>query len=1352
MRRTTKKRLSIILSMMLVLSLFGTVSPAKPAKEARAAGYGLSNPRVTGDDETTWDCVYFGNYWQNDTNGDGKADKSDAKQPIKWRVLSVDGDDAFLLADKNLDCQPYNEEYTDVTWETCTLRQWLNSDFYENAFDSSEQSAVRTTNVVNEDNPEYGTEGGNNTSDKVFLLSIGEVRNTAYGFPVYDTRGAKNTDYAKECGAWTASSDNYAGNGDWWLRSSGCYSDYASCVYGTGSVCADGFDVSIDSSGVRPALHLNLSSSKWRKAGTVSSSGDENAEVTATPDYLDEEQDFIKKHVEYIGNNRNNKYRYLLDYCDLSKIALRDYSELKDSYDKWRLLRGSIFDNPYEVALAELIISEKSVEGQEDSFSINLYSQQRTIINDVMKLINGKVSLTSEQKSKMEKLFSEKNFADDTTYQLCADILSGYVSESELKTLFQTYDTSNTFMGLLGDGKKIVDSVVDVINYASVLQAYNETSDEFKDVLLLVENYCQGENAELDFVITKYLSSDNAFDIKEKIAKKVVGNTIDVGKDLFQETIVSKVRNFLIENMDLSHAAQATELLAVVEGMKIGYSLGTEIDNVLFNTDTVTDAYITAYASCKLSYYMKFALEDFAANLQKNQTRTNAELFCEAFNMYKHTQIDVAKNMIRYFSSNEQSLIDKIFKNSDYEVAIYQWQILKLNWDNAKCHDESTTYGNTKNITIACPVDIEVTDASKNLILKVENNAVTRNNGTAIATIRNHIKYITLPDNSYSVDIKATANGEMSYNITNYHSLEPAETVNYENIELIKGKTYIGTMTGGEELSIHKNALFTDGTAAESISSLFVKEDKINVKEIKLDRENLELVVGETEKIEAEISPANASVKTVTWYSEKPDVASVDEYGGITALGEGSTTIYCSALSGKVTSKCEVTVNTAESSDILSNPRMTSDGVTTWDCVYFGNYWQNDTNGDGKADKSDAKQPIKWRVLSVDGDDAFLLADKSLDCQRYNKEYMNVTWETCTLRQWLNSDFYENAFDSSEQNAVLMTTVVNEDNPKYGTEGGNNTSDKVFLLSIGEASNTAYGFHSTYNYSTKTRTAKNTEYTKECGAYTGKSYDYAGNGCWWLRSSGDNSYSASYVLYSGSFHVSYAHGSSDLVVRPALHLNLSSSKWSKAGTVNSLGDVSGEVTPPPTSTPTLTATPTSTATPPPTSTPTPTILSTITPTVTPTVTPDIKEDETPSVKPSALPTGEGTPSGTGIQPVTSSPAADDGNEGTVSLENGSKGAVTPPAKVKLKKAVNKKGRKLSLSWNKVKEAKGYRLQYAGNKKFKKKKSRLTKKTKYTIKKLKKKKTYYIRVRAYKVNSSKKVYGRWSKVKKIKVKR
>ncbi len=346
----------------------------------------------------------------------------------------------------------------------------------------------------------------------------------------------------------------------------------------------------------------------------------------------------------------------------------------------------------------------------------------------------------------------------------------------------------------------------------------------------------------------------------------------------------------------------------------------------------------------------------------------------------------------------------------------------------------------------------------------------------------------------------------------------------------------------------------------------------------------------------------------------------------------------------------------------LSNPRVASGGVTTWDCIYFGNYWQEDTNGDGIADKKDAKRPIKWRVLSVDGDDAFLLADKNLDCQRYNKTDADVTWETCTLRQWLNSDFYENAFDSGEQSAIRTTAVINEDNPRHGTEGGRNTNDNVYLLSISEAGNAAYGFNKIYSVASPTREAKNTEYTKACGAYNHYYGNYAGNSWWWLRSSGYNSGIATRVRYDGLVYDNDNYSDTyKNAVRPALHLKLSSFRWSKAGTVSSAG-------------------------------------------------------------------------------------------GSYNGRNTGYKRITPPAKVKLKKAVNKKGRKLSLSWNKVKEAKGYRLQYAGNKKFKKKKSRLTKKTKYTIKKLKKKKTYYIRVRAYKVNSSKKVYARWSKVKKIKVKR
>ena len=196
---------------------------------------------VTSDDVAEWDCIWFGNYWQEDTNGDGKADKNDAKQPIKWRVLSVNGDDAFLLADKNLDCQKYNDTDTSVTWENCTMRSWLNgygaeankdgrdysdNNFLDQAFLSEEQTAVKTTNVVNHDNPEFGTEGGKDTSDKVYLLSIDEVTDPVYGFNSSDdsdsTRQAVNTAYVAGGGEINSGNMRSAGSvDDWWLRSPG---------------------------------------------------------------------------------------------------------------------------------------------------------------------------------------------------------------------------------------------------------------------------------------------------------------------------------------------------------------------------------------------------------------------------------------------------------------------------------------------------------------------------------------------------------------------------------------------------------------------------------------------------------------------------------------------------------------------------------------------------------------------------------------------------------------------------------------------------------------------------------------------------------------------------------------------------------------------------------------------------------------------------------------------------------------------------------------------------------------------------------------------------------------------------
>lgn len=257
-----------------------TLSPGEGGSASSGGNYaGLAGPRTDASGNVTYDCVYFGSYPQSDVTGQ-------TKEPIKWRILDINGTDAFLVADQNLDVYRYNETWDDVTWETCTLRSWLNGygsseNFINRAFTATEQAAIPYTRVVNEDNPEYGTEGGNDTLDKIYLLSIQEVSNARYGFLPYKSesdsyicdkaRERTNTAYVAAGGSINSFSFSMSGSIVWWwLRSPGDSSNYAAIVLSYGRVGRDGHYVTTDSKAVCPALHLNLSSTDvWGNAGTV---------------------------------------------------------------------------------------------------------------------------------------------------------------------------------------------------------------------------------------------------------------------------------------------------------------------------------------------------------------------------------------------------------------------------------------------------------------------------------------------------------------------------------------------------------------------------------------------------------------------------------------------------------------------------------------------------------------------------------------------------------------------------------------------------------------------------------------------------------------------------------------------------------------------------------------------------------------------------------------------------------------------------------------------------------------------------------------------------------------------------
>jgi len=178
-----------------------------------------------------------------------------------WRVLEERDGKALLLSEDIIEKRPYNNEYTDDSWETCTLRGYLNGEFYEK-FSEADRARIVQTRNGNPDNTwgtwngeRFNTPGGNPTDDYIFLLSVPEVLKYFPGLNLQKEDDGREWYY--EADERLAAEFNGSGFW-WWLRSPGFDPHYAACVDSDGTVDLYGGTVNYDSGGVRPALWINL--------------------------------------------------------------------------------------------------------------------------------------------------------------------------------------------------------------------------------------------------------------------------------------------------------------------------------------------------------------------------------------------------------------------------------------------------------------------------------------------------------------------------------------------------------------------------------------------------------------------------------------------------------------------------------------------------------------------------------------------------------------------------------------------------------------------------------------------------------------------------------------------------------------------------------------------------------------------------------------------------------------------------------------------------------------------------------------------------------------------------------------
>lgn len=186
----------------------------------------------------------------------------------EWEVLDIQDDRALIITKYIIEQRPYHDTYEEITWADCALRKYLNGEFY-NGFSDTDRSRICTVVNKNHDNNWYGTKGGNDTSDKVFLLSMEEAvcqyfgdsssklyepgKNQRYWFERKDQNNVRRT--AK------LESEDYCNW--WWTRTPGRVGVKAVYIHGDGNIGIQGNNILKGNiadgkclGGVRPALWL----------------------------------------------------------------------------------------------------------------------------------------------------------------------------------------------------------------------------------------------------------------------------------------------------------------------------------------------------------------------------------------------------------------------------------------------------------------------------------------------------------------------------------------------------------------------------------------------------------------------------------------------------------------------------------------------------------------------------------------------------------------------------------------------------------------------------------------------------------------------------------------------------------------------------------------------------------------------------------------------------------------------------------------------------------------------------------------------------------------------------------------
>lgn len=1027
-----RKVVSLILTVAMLLTAQGIPVLAETAGEAAdavKAGSSPANPvhnctkKDDGTDTTAWSYVYFGSYPQTEVTGsaltaaitgaayDASGDawvngtkyrrmkKSDANhsntssgyfpwngendyhyfkwERIKWRVLKVDESTMFVAADKGLDCKNYGRENASITWEKSTLRSWLNNVFYGRAFSGGEQGAIVAQTVVNKDNPYYDTEGGNDTYDKVYLLSIGEVTNPNYGFcENYSTysasRRVKASDYAHARGAWVNNSSNdFAGNCYWWLRSPGTSTFCAACVNSDGDVRMGGGGpyVYYDNQVCVPALHINLSSDLWSMVDDGSSGegggGTDNSDIIARVSEYTSDQMYaqfdeimssnyssetkfkllqslfqsygitdVKEGTKYLSNTTDKRYAYLNLMTDERYCAYNFRYWLKNTpkgaaAQAVLFADGLIFNGEVNDWLDFTTYAESDYPGV-SKYKTMLYdfmdaTSDKIEIMSQIKLVSDMASkVTGAAKLKANSLIAQLNrcsgAAEASRILNSSEAMEVWVSLAEAK------DSSGNFVRDENGSIKLtyqLDSssgfgqFAKAMGYAAkTVSIANMALTDVLDLLTLDSKlaiYAQYKRFLQDVVSNTegipFQLRWAAASILTELDQGYIGKIGSIAMDIVEQTFVnSEVLKGIIGE---TAAGSLGSWLSVIGIESFFINKISDIGNMVRN-----EACVEGYAALSIA---------FAKNLERAKqaflaakTEENAWDFYYNYNIlyklrYKGEQAYLAMTKVKGFASCFSD-----FGYAQKEAVVNDTLSMleskcQFTMEEAAALPESCQFA-AKSV-IHCPVNVSVYAADGSCIAELLDgtesdvtNAYGRFAVVHDSYSGDYVKVICLnQEENVSIQMTGTDDGLVSMELARAEEEESGVYV-FDNIPV--GRETVITASIDQIVQENTYDMDTDGDGlTDETGTITVKQETyIPVESAVCSEDKVSLKEGESTMLGVSILPSNATRQDIAWMSADTSVASVAG-GKVTAAACGTTVIYGMILDNmEKTVVCEVEV------------------------------------------------------------------------------------------------------------------------------------------------------------------------------------------------------------------------------------------------------------------------------------------------------------------------------------------------------------------------------------------------------------------------------------------------------------